>query len=247
MTVLIMLLAAMGAFIFMIANLPDGKSLGGVISQFMVSPTPTTDVNAVFTGLAQTAIVENTPAYLRGPATITPAGGPRPTSLPTSATPSTTSILTTTTSPTLGPTATPTGMTLTFSGVNCVPFGTAKTGRVVDILDGVSVRIMMDELIYTVHYIGVDLPGVAGFADAAALVNGQLVFGHDVQLYSDPAGNDTIGQLFRYIIIDGKLINLELIRQGLVSFAEVPTGFACSQAFNEAEQTAKTARIGQWK
>lgn len=240
--VLFLLLAAMVAFLFMITNLPGDKSLGGVFSQFFISPTPTTDVNAVFTSMAQTAIVERTPAYLRGPATITPIGLGSLT-----ATPTVTNIAPSTPSSTPEPSLTPTSSGLTFSGVNCVPPGTPAKGTVVDIPNGVSARILVDGLIYSVRYIGIDLPAIAGYAEAAAMVNGNLVWQHTVTLYSDPAGKDGAGGLYRYIVVDSKLVNLELIKLGLVNVVDLPSGYACLQAFQDAEQAARSARIGQWK
>ena len=241
-----LLLAGIGFLVYLLVSLSGGKSLQGMFSGLFTTATPTVDVNAVFTSMAQTAIVQKTPAYLRDQATPTP-GGTQNTSLPATATPSPTSYYTSTPSPTPEPTAIPTVNAQTFSGVNCVPFGTPKKGRVLDILDGVSAKIFMDDLVYTVHYIGVDLPAVAGYADAAAVVNGQMVYGRDVMLYEDPAGKDTLGLLSRYIVIDGKLVNLELIKLGLATVVDVPSGFACHQAFLDAEAAAKAAKVGQWK
>jgi endonuclease YncB( thermonuclease family) len=249
--VLFLLLAGVVAFVYMIVHIPGGKSLGGIVSQFMISPTPTTDVNAVFTSMAETAIVESTPAYMRGPATITPIGGGSTatsffTFTPTST--ATSSVLyTSTPSPTLKATVTPTSSGLTVAGVNCIPAGTPKTGQVLDILDGVSAKIMIDGLVYTIHYVGVDLPAVAGYAEAASMVNGNLVFQHNVQIYEDPVGNNSIGTQYRYLVVDGKLVNLELIRLGLVSVVDLPSGFACHQPFLDAENAAKSAKVGQWK
>ena len=230
------------AFIFMISNLPGDKSLGGVFSQFFISPTPTTDVNAVFTSLAQTAEVELTPAYLRGPATITPIGAGSLT-----ATPTVTNIVPATPSSTPEPSFTPTSSGLTFSGVNCVPPGTPAIGTVVDIPNGVSARILVDGLIYSVRYIGIDLPEKTAYAEAASMVNGNLVWQRNVTLYSDPADKDAAGSMYRYVIVDGNLVNLELIKLGLVNVVDLPSGYACLQAFLDTEQAAKSARIGQWK
>jgi endonuclease YncB( thermonuclease family) len=249
--VIVLLLVAAGAFLFMIVNIPGGKSLGGIVSQFITTATPTTDVNAVFTGMAQTAEIELTPAYLRGPATITPiGGGSTATSVFTSTpTPTATSIVlyTSTPSPTLKATMTPTSSGLTIAGVNCIPVGTPKTGQVLDILDGVSARVMIDGLVYTIHYVGVDLPAVAGYAEAASMVNGNLIFQHTVQIFEDPTGNNSFGSQYRYLVVDGKLVNLELIKLGLVSVVDLPSGFACHQVFLEAENAAKAAKVGQWK
>jgi endonuclease YncB( thermonuclease family) len=250
--VLLLLLLAGAAFIFMLFNLPGGKSPFGIVNEFFPSTTPTVNVDAVFTGLAQTVIVEQTPAYMRGPATITPAGLrptgvsttlPEPTGTPT---PTLTQVQITPAGASATPTVTASPVSQAIAGITCILAGTPQTGRVLDILDGVSVKVMLDGLVYTVRYIGVDLPGDAGYAEAASLINGRLVWGRDVQLYADLSDKDALGQLMRYLVIDDKLVNLELIKSGLASVLDIPAGFACAQVFRDAEQAARTANLGMW-
>ena len=245
-----LILASFLTIVIVLFRVPVGSSGQGLASMLFASSTPTVDLPARYTSMAQTALVEETPAYLRGLATITNAFSGLPTR---TATPLATDL--TPLAPSSTPTPASTSQTsptsslggVTVSGVICIPGGTPQKGRVLDILDGVSAKIFMDDLVFTVHYIGIDLPAVAGYADAAAVVNGQMVYGRDVMLYDDPVGKDTLGLLSRYIVIDGKLVNLELIKLGLVTVVDVPSGFACHQAFLDAEAAAKAAKVGQWK
>ena len=246
--ILVLILASFITILIVIVRLPVGPSGQGLISMIFASATPTVDLPARYTSMAQTAIIEKTPAYLRGPATITSAFSGRPTLTPAFTATSLTGLApssTPTPEPTLRASPTPASGGLPFSGVNCVPTGTPSTGTVVDIPNGISARILVDGLIYSVRYIGIDLPEKTGFAEAASMVNGNLVWQKTVTLYSDPAEKDAGGSLYRYIVIDGKLINLELIKLGLVNVVDVPPGYVCLQAFLDAEQAAKSARIGQ--
>lgn len=244
--VFLLLLVVFGSLIYFAFRLPGEKSIQGLVSGLFSTATPTVDVDAVFTSMAQTAIAQKTPAYLRDQPTTDP-GVTQATSLPPTLTPTSTIIYTSTPSPTSGPTTSPTSSGLTIAGVNCLPAGTPKTGQVLDILDGVSARVMIDGLVYTIHYVGVDLPALAGYAEAASMVNGNLVFQHTVQVYEDPAGNNTFGTQYRYLVVDGKLANLELIKLGLATVVDLPSGFACYQVFLDAENAAKSAKVGQWK
>lgn len=248
--VLFLILAGGGAFVYMLVHMPGGKSLQGMVSMIFTTATPTVDVDAVFTSMAQTAIAQKTPAYLRGSATITPIGSGSTTQTNSAShTPATTSIDLSTSTPSPSPEAsiTPTSSGMVVAGVDCIPVGTPQTGQVLDILDGVSARVMIDGLVYTIRYMGVDLSAVPGFAEAASMVNGNLTFQRNVQLYSDPVATATYGPQYRYIVVDGKLVNLELIKLGLVNVVDLPAGYACHQAFLDAEASAKAAKVGQWK
>jgi endonuclease YncB( thermonuclease family) len=237
-----LLLAGVGAFIYVIVNPQGGRSFQGFLSQYFTTPTPSIDVDAVFTNMAQTEIVAKTPAYLRGAATTTPAGTRPPT---LTATPAVTALSTSTPVPAVNASATLNALDV--SGVKCIPKGTGQVGRVLDILDGVSVKVMLDGLVYNVRYIGLDLPEEYAYADLASLVNGQLVWGRDVTLYADQTDRDELGQLLRYVVIEDKIVNLELILKGLVTVVDLPPKYSCSHVFGEAEQTAQTAKLGQWQ
>jgi micrococcal nuclease len=132
------------------------------------------------------------------------------------------------------------------AGLTCIPAGEAQTGQVMSIVDGTTIKVMLNGLFYTVRYIGIDLPSGAGYIEAASMLNGQLVFGKEVRLYPEVTENDGFSRLLRYVVIDDKLVNLELIRKGLATVVDTPTGFACSQLFLDAEQTARAANLGQW-
>lgn len=240
--VIVLLLAGVSVITYIIFNPIEGRFIQDRFSQYFTTATPTLDIDAVFTNLAQTKIVEQTPAYLRGAATITPAGS-RPTGSPT---PTSTPMPTNgTPGPDLTVSATPDAMDI--SGVKCIPNGTGQVARVLDILDGVTVKVLLDGLVYNVRYIGLELPDEYAYAGLASMVNGQLVWGRDVTLYADQAGKDDLGQLLRYVVIEEKMVNLELIQKGLAKALDLPPGFSCSQVFLEAEQAARTANIGLWQ
>lgn len=252
--VCILLVVGVAGIAMLMFNLAGSKKLPGVISFFYTSPTPTLNINARFTSLAQTAIVENTPAYLLRAATITPIGGSFMTDTPMPATGTASPTPRAEVSPTptrlISPTVTtqPTSSSvLDFSGVRCILNLTPQAGRVLEIVDGVTAKVMIDKLVYSVRYIGVDHPQATTYAEAASAINGQLVWGKDVQLYSDPVVKDTVGLLYRYVVIGDKLVNLDLLQKGYALAVDLPTGNACYQAFLAAQQAAQKARLGMWK
>lgn len=252
--ILLLLLAGFAGVLYVFFNVPLGDTGQSLGARIFASATPTVDMPARFTALAETAMVAKTPAYLRGPATITPIGGPFMTDTPTPATETATAIPGVEISPT--PTLQVTSLAspqptsaslLDFSGVRCILNVTPQAGRVLEIVDGVTAKVMIDKLVYTVRYIAVDHPQVTTYADAASAINGQLVWGKDVQLYTDPVVKDTVGQIYRYVVVGDKLVNLELLQKGFALAVDLPIGNACYQAFLVAQQTAQSAHLGMWK
>ena len=102
--------------------------------------------------------------------------------------PSVTSVSTNTSEPTVTATETAAPMPTptigqTAIGASCIPNNPAQAGKVVDVVDGDTIRVLMDQdgQTYTVRYIGMDTPEsttqVEFFGAEAAVKNVQLVFG----------------------------------------------------------------------
>ena len=66
-------------------------------------------------------------------------------------------------------------------------------------MDGITVKVLIDGLVYTVRYLGLDLPPDESYAGQAAIQNGELVYGQEIQLVADKPDKDANGRLLRYV------------------------------------------------
>lgn len=81
------------------------------------------------------------------------------------------------------------------------------------VVDGDTVWVRIDGESYKVRYIGVNTPEIGDpGADEATALNSSLVMGKTVQLYKDVSETDKCGRLLRYVVVDGKLVNYELVK-----------------------------------
>jgi endonuclease YncB( thermonuclease family) len=121
-----------------------------------------------------------------------------------------------------------------------------QVGKVLEVVDGNTIRVLINDLVYVVRYIGVDLPQDPNFTDLSRYTNGEIVYAKEVKLYAEGADVDENNRLLRYVVVgDSILANQELIRRGLATAAK--SSFACAARFLAAEADAKTDRSGIWK
>jgi micrococcal nuclease len=132
----------------------------------------------------------------------------------------------------------------------CIPNQTPETGRVLDVVDGNTIKVLIKELMYVVRYIGVNVPMDGDikepFGKTATHFNAQLVYGKDIILVKDVNNKDDRGRLLRYVIVGNTLVNFELIRAGYGVAKDTPPDSACVDTFTRAEQEARQALVGQW-
>jgi len=239
----IMLAAGMIAIITMIVNMPDRKSFRETVSEIFPF-IPTVDPNSAVTPTPAVTPTE-LPFNLRP--TVVEGGGNIPTLAPTF------EVLPGFITPTPELQFTPTTLASVTPPVaaslnsDCVPKNTPKTGRVVSVLDGNTVKILIDGLIYTVRYIGVTAPEDPAYSEAARLHNADLVFGKDVTLIMDQSDKDARGRLLRYVLVGDTFVNLTLIQKGFGSALDTPPDSACYPTFKQAEQAAINAQLGIFK
>lgn len=131
-------------------------------------------------------------------------------------------------------------------GSTCIPANPSQTGKVVEILDGNTVRIMIGKLIYVVRYTGVEAPKDKKYIDVAKAENSKLVYGKEVTLVTDVSDKDSRGRLLRYVTQGNIFINQKMIEQGFGSALDVPPDSACAAAFKQAQQSASSALLGMW-
>jgi endonuclease YncB( thermonuclease family) len=128
--------------------------------------------------------------------------------------------------------------------------------KVVEIVDGDTIRVQDGREIRTVRLIGIDAPERSHpsrpkefQADEAA---GHLAFlcgGKTVLLERGDEDLDRYGRLLRYMILpppDGRLVNKEMVRQG---YARIYRRFPFSREaeFSEAEEQARKEGKGVWR
>jgi endonuclease YncB( thermonuclease family) len=204
-------------------------------------PTPTTALKVILTGNAATVEYEDAMATASVPPTITTMPfTPRPTTTSLPPFLATSSVAT---PGTIVATSTPT-QTL---GLSCIPGTDVQKGKVVDIVDGYTIKVLIDGLVYTVRYLGVELPADEGYAGQASTFNGKLVYAQEINLVADKPNKDSHGRLLRYVTVGDTFVNLELLQQGLGTTENTDPLLTCAEVFKQAEQSARDAQRGYWK
>lgn len=193
--------------------------------------------------LAATVEPTEPPASTAGvavePSTVPlPTATPEPTSAPTQ-TPEPTATNTATTEPTatLKPTQTPTP-----------PYPEGDLVEVVHVVDGDTIDVEIDGIVYPVRYIGMDTPerGAVYFAESTQ-ANADMVEGQTVVLVKDISETDRYNRLLRYVyLLDGTFVNAELVRLGFAQPATYPPDIAHQDEFVQLQQEARTSSAGLW-
>ncbi len=124
--------------------------------------------------------------------------------------------------------------------------------RVLDVVDGDTIRVSIDGRRYTVRYIGIDTPEtvrpdhpVEWMGPEATAANEALVAGKTVYLEKDVSETDRYGRLLRYVYLaDGTMVNLELVRQGYAHAGSYPPDVKHQSRLNRAEREAREAGRG---
>jgi micrococcal nuclease len=210
-------------------------SIRALSSAFAPAPAPTLDTNAIVTAVFQTALAMN----LETQAASIPTPEPTLTSLPTA-------------TDTRVPLPTATDAVIPVTGASCIPDNPPQTGKVVDIVDGDTIKVLLDQdgKTYSVRYIGMDTPEntsqVEYFGSEAAAKNAELVYGKNVTLIKDVSETDHYNRLLRYVIADDVFVNYELVAQGYANTASYPPDVACIPTFQAAERQALASELGFW-
>ncbi len=140
------------------------------------------------------------------------------------------------------------------ASMGCIPEGTKReSGKVVDVVDGDTIKVEIDGEAYRVRYIGIDTPEtvkpntpVEFFGPEASDQNEAYVGGKTVTLIKDASETDAYDRLLRYVVVDGIFVNFELVSNGYASAATYPPDVACSQVFRDAQRAAREAGRGLW-
>ncbi|HET9906346.1 MAG TPA: ABC transporter permease subunit, partial [Anaerolineales bacterium] len=167
---------------------------------------------------------------------------PTRTSLPAASTPTDMPASATepVTTPTIPVTFTPT------TQASCIPANRPATAKVLEVIDGNTIKVLMDGLVYVVRYIGVELPQDDGAAMDAYLVNSELVFRKEVTLIGDRMYKDPSGRLLRYVLVGDTFVNLWLLENGWGEAVDLPPNSSCTRALKSAQELAMQSAVGIW-
>ena len=250
----LLLILGVAGLVYLVVAMPDGKSIQGAVTEYL--HIGTLSPQEIQTHAAATVLAIPTETFTPVPPTIT--------SLPTRLVQPTLTLTLTveaTPSPLLFASATSTNTPLSVvantaitvvtpaqsSSVICVPDNPVQNATVLDVLDGNTIRALIDGLVYTVRYIGIDTPQNTNCADAAKYENFTLVYGQEIQLISSDIDKDSRGRLLRYVMVKGTFVNIDLLQKGLATVLENESGSApCLADFLAAEQQARNVKIGLW-
>jgi len=228
-----LLVAGALAFIFMLFNVPEWKSLGDALSSILPGSAASNSEDA----LEATPSATNTALPFN--LTVPPTAGiidiqpifPTAAIIPSLTPELLAQIPTASETPAVSP------------GTDCIPGNTPQTGKAVSVLDGNTIKALIDGLVYVVRYIGVSAPQDTVNGEKARLENVNLVFGKDIVLIVDQSDKDANGRLLRYVLVDDTFVNFKLIQLGLGSALDTPPDSACYQVFKQAEKSAAGAPI----
>jgi len=198
-------------------------------------PTPTTELKVILTRNAATVEYQAAMATASVPPTIT--------TMPFTPRPKTTTPAPVASPEAIAATATPT-QTLSLA---CIPTTPVQKGKAVAIVDGYTIKVLIDGLVYTVRYLGIDLPEDETYAGQASTLNGELVYGKEINLIADKPDKDPYGRLLRYVTAGDTFVNLELLQQGLATYQNTDPLLTCAEVFGKAEGSARDAQRGYWK
>lgn len=128
--------------------------------------------------------------------------------------------------------------------------------RVVEVIDGDTIKVDFGGRIETVRLIGIDVPEMSSpyhseeecFGREAAQYVRELLEKQLIYLIKDPAhsNRDKYNRLLRYVFLeDDTLINAKLIKEGY-AFNYIYEPFQFMKQFDYLEKQAKENRIGLW-
>lgn len=126
--------------------------------------------------------------------------------------------------------------------------------RVVEVVDGDTIKVEIAGKTYTVRYIGIDTPetkhpnrSVEWMGLEASEDNRRLVEGQTVYLEKDVSEVDRYGRLLRYVYLsNGLFVNAELLQRGYARVSTYPPDVRYQDLFLQLEREAREAGRGLW-
>jgi micrococcal nuclease len=152
------------------------------------------------------------------------------------------------------PTNTPTSTPIPTDTPTPTPEFERTGARVVEVVDGDTIKVEVGGEIYSVRYIGIDTPEtvhpekpVEWMEPEASAADKQLVEGQTVYLEKDVSEIDQCGRLLRYVyLVDGTFVNCELVRQGYAQVSTYPPDVRYQDLFLEMQEEARESEARLW-
>lgn len=121
---------------------------------------------------------------------------------------------------------------------------TESFGTVTKVVDGDTIDVNINGIIYRVRYIGMNTPEtneVCG--NDATTANSALVANQSIRLMKDLSEVDRYGRLLGYVYVGDLFVNAELIKQGWAEAAAYPPDVTYASYFEELELQAASANL----
>jgi len=124
---------------------------------------------------------------------------------------------------------------------------------VVRVVDGDTIDILIGGETLRLRYIGVDTPEtvdprrpVGCFGKEASARNRELVDGKTVGLEKDVSETDRYGRLLRYVWLEGRMVNAQLVEEGYATASTYPPDVRHADLFANLQAQARQAGRGLW-
>ncbi len=127
--------------------------------------------------------------------------------------------------------------------MTCIPLIMADfVGKCVGVSDGDTISVMKGDKAIKIRIDGVDCPETSqDFGAKAKTFTSEMVFGKDVEVKEK--GLDKYGRTVGSVFVEGKNLNLELLKAGLAWHYKQ---YSKDEAYSEAEKKARENMLGLW-
>ncbi len=128
-----------------------------------------------------------------------------------------------------------------------------STGKVIKVVDGITIDVELDSKIMRVRYLGIDIPDPksslysVSIVDRALQYNKFLVQNKTVEMEMGVSDKDLHGRNIRYVYVNGEMVNKSLLTNGYAVVADFPINMRDKTSFDIAEENAKLEQRGIWK
>lgn len=130
---------------------------------------------------------------------------------------------------------------------------TRTTARVVQVVDGDTIRVDLNGEETPVRLIGIDTPEKDGpytdeecFGEQATRYTAEAIGGLDVELEFDVERTDRFDRTLAYVWVDESLFNERILREGYAVLATFPPNVRYVDRFTAAQRQARDVRAGLW-
>lgn len=121
------------------------------------------------------------------------------------------------------------------------------------VVDGDTAKVFLGGRSVYVRYIGIDTPEsvapdrpVECGGPEASEFNRNRIEGRTVRLVFDRERYDRYDRLLAYVFVGDRLLNAEILREGLAETLTIPPNDAYRERFARAEESARRAKKGIW-